>query len=164
MFLLMPYMDEQPTGDRTTFKDLAIALGVVGLAIAGGIGIVFAVRRLNRPNEDDRQLEFPPETEQAVTINASLDAVEHAWVDWCAEGRVKLKHVHAVRFEPAPGARGTEVHLVGRRFTGKLREALRQFKQRLETGEVSTSDGPGLSRPAQPRHADRATPITEVPR
>jgi hypothetical protein len=56
------------------------------------------------------------------------------------------------------------VHLVGGRFTGKLREALRQFKQRLETGEVSTSDGPGLSRPAQPRHANRATTITEVPR
>ena len=72
----MPYIDEQPIEDRTTFSELAIALGVVGLAIAGGIGIVFAVRRLNRPNEDNTQFEVPPETEQAVTINASLEAVE----------------------------------------------------------------------------------------
>ena len=53
------------------------------------------------------------------------------------KANVKLKHEHAVRFEPAPGARGTEVHLVGGRSTGTMREELRQFKQRLETGEIS---------------------------
>jgi hypothetical protein len=161
---LMPNQHEQPAENRTTFRELAIALGVVGLAIAGGIGIVFAVRRLNRTDEDITQFEYPPATEQAVTINASLEAVEAAWVEWCAEGQLKLKHAHAVRFEPAPGARGTQVHLVGGRSAGAMREVLRQFKQRLETGEVSTSDGPGLSRPAQPRDTGRAKAVTEVER
>ena len=161
---LMPNQHEQPAENRTSFRELAIALGVVGLAIAGGIGLVFAVRRLNRTDEDITQYDDPPAPEQAVTINASLEAVEAAWVEWCAEGQLKLTHTHAVRFEPAPGARGTQVHLVGGRSTGTMREVLRQFKQRLETGEISTSDGPGLSRPAQPRDTGRAKTVAEVER
>ena len=57
---------------------------------------------------------------------------------------------YAVRFEPAPGARGTEVRLSGGGSTGTIREELRRFKQHVETGEIPVSDGPGLWRPAQP--------------
>lgn len=100
--------------------------------------------------------------EQAITVKASLDAVETSWVEWCASGFSKLKNNYAVRFEPAPGARGTEVRLSGGGSTGTLREELRRFKQRLETGEIPMSDGPGLSRPARPREAGHTDRFAEV--
>jgi len=71
-----------------------------------------------------------------------------------------------VEFGRAPGARGTEVHVHLERQKGsgrgklarvlnmspdqQVREDLRRFKQLLETGELTLSDGPGLWRPAQP--------------
>jgi len=48
--------------------------------------------------------------------------------------------------------------------SGSVREELRKFKQRLETGEIPISDGPGLSRPAQPRRADEVNKLAEVAR
>ena len=100
--------------------------------------------------------------EQAITIKAPLEAVENGWVAWCASGQAKLKNNYAIRFEPAPGARGTEVHLTGGGSSGTLREELRKFKQRLETGEVPVSDSPGLSRPARPRASTDPKPLAEV--
>lgn len=103
--------------------------------------------------------------EQAVTVKASLDAAETAWVEWCASGHARLEDNYAVRFEPAPGARGTEIYLSGGGSKGTMREELRRFKQRLETGEIPLSDGPGLWRPAQPgRDAQQRDRIAEVPR
>jgi hypothetical protein len=84
-------------------------------------------------------------------------------VDWCI-GHDALGPNYAVRFEPAPAARGTEVHVVSGRSAGSVREELRKFKQRLETGEISISDGPGLSRPAQPRRTDEVKKPAEVAR
>ena len=71
-----------------------------------------------------------------------------------------------VRFRRAPGARGTEVQVeiehparhvsetviraFGMAADQKIREDLRRFKQLLETGDVTLSDGPGMWRPAQP--------------
>ena len=158
----MPIQDEQYARDRTGFRELAVALGAISVAIAGGIGLVFAVRRLNASNEDTTHFTFPLAKEQAATINAPIEAVEAAWVQWCEEGRLKLTNDYAVRFEPAPGARGTEVRLVGGGSRGTIREVLRQFKQRTETGEIPVSDGPGLSRPAQPRSQTRSTTFAEV--
>ncbi len=88
--------------------------------------------------------------EQAITIRAPLEQVESAWVDWCASGNARLKNNYVVRFEPAPAARGTEVHLSGGGRKGVIREELRRFKQLIETGEIPLSDGPSLWRPAQP--------------
>lgn len=102
-------------------------------------------------------------SEQAATIKAPLEVVEAGWIEWCATGHARLKNDYAIRFEPAPGARGTEVHLSGGGSTGTIREELRRFKQRLETGEIPMSDGPGLSRPAQPRDADEVQTVAEVP-
>lgn len=73
-----------------------------------------------------------------------------------------------VRFQTAPGARGTEVRveleyrppagalgrnvawLFGEEPAQQIHEDLRRFKQLLETGEIPLSDGPGLWRPARP--------------
>ncbi len=143
----MPFHNEESAADRFGFRELAIALGVIGVALAGGIGILFAVRRRTQSNGSDTQLALSLAKEQAITIKAPIRAVEAAWVEWCAENRLTLKTDYAVRFEPAPGARGTEVHLVGGGSPGTLREVLHQFKQGIETGEVPMPDGPGPSRP-----------------
>jgi uncharacterized membrane protein len=93
---------------------------------------------------------------------------ENEWIAWRSVEGSDIQHSGAVRFEHAPGARGTEVHVqlqynppagvLGRtvaRLFGEdperqIRDDLRRFKQLLESGEVAISDGPGLWRPAQP--------------
>ena len=137
-----------------------LALAAIGIT-AVGLAVAFAARRRRR-RSDDLLYGFEFSDEQAVTVKASLETVEAAWVEWCASGLTRLKNNYAVRFEPAPGARGTEVHLSGGGSTGTIREELRRFKQRLETGEVPQSDGPGLSRPAQPREAGDRDWVAEV--
>jgi hypothetical protein len=138
---------------------LMVALGVIGVAVAGGIAIIGAARRLN--TREFAELGIDPTDEQAITVKASLETVEAAWMEWCL-GQHTLGTDYAVRFEPAPGARGTEVHIAGGRSAGAVREELRKFKQRLETGEIPISDGPGLSRPAQPRRKDEMKKLAEV--
>ena len=150
----MPIQYEKYDADRTTVWDLVIALGVIGAAVAGGFAILGAARRLRQP--DPAKFGNDPADEQAITLRAPLEIVEAAWVEWCV-GQDTLGHDYAVRFEPAPGARGTEVHVLSDRSAGSVREELRQFKQRIETGEIAISDGPGLSRPAQPRRTTRGT-------
>ena len=120
-----------------------------------------AARRFRQP--DPAEFGDDPVNEQAITVKAPLEIVEAAWVEWCV-GRDTLGENYAVRFEPAPGARGTEVRVLSNRSSGSVREELRKFKQRLETGEIPISDGPGLSRPAQPRRADEVTKLAEVVR
>jgi hypothetical protein len=80
----------------------------------------------------------------------------------------------SVTFKDAPGDRGTEIHvelgsagnpltsLLRRGPLAKVKDELRRFKQRVETGEVSRSDGTPegelaerkfKQRPAQPLEA-----------
>jgi hypothetical protein len=94
----------------------------------------------------------------AVTVRRALDEVA---AEWQVFAGTELRDVTA-RFEPAPGDRGTEIHVEVR--GGPLAEAdvkdqLRRFKQVMETGEVVRSDASpeGQStkrlfkqRPAQP--------------
>jgi uncharacterized membrane protein len=73
----------------------------------------------------------------------------------------------SVRFQPAPGNRGTELivdltyrppagvvgagiaRLLGRDPASQIREDIRRFKQLIETGEIATSAGPaGRRRPS----------------
>jgi uncharacterized membrane protein len=93
---------------------------------------------------------------------------ENEWIAWRSMEMSAIQHSGSVRFEHAPGARGTELHVelqynppagvlgvaVARLFGDdpeqQIRDDLRRFKQLLEAGEVSLSDGPGLWRPAQP--------------
>lgn len=90
--------------------------------------------------------------------------------DWIAWRSTKgdVRNSGSVLFRRAPGARGTEVRVqlqyappggrVGRGIAWlfgespeqQIHEDLHRFKQLLETGEVSVSDGFGLRRPARP--------------
>ena len=148
--------EENVDATRLAFATAAVA-GVAALDVLAAV-------RLSASDVSFEQFGMDPTAEQAVTIKATLEAVESGWLEWCASGYGKLKNDYAIRFEPAPGARGTEVHLSGGGSTGAIREELRRFKQRLETGEIPVSDGPGLSRPARPRNAGEARTIAEVNR
>lgn len=129
-----------------TRRDRTLSFVIATLA---GFGLVYAARRWRRDHSFDG---MPPldTWEQAITVKTTLEAAEAAWVDWCASGRGELKDNYAVRFEPAPGARGTEIYIAGGGSKGATREELRRFKQVVETGDIPLSDGPGLWRPAQP--------------
>ena len=70
-----------------------------------------------------------------------------------------VQNAGSVRFQPAPGERGTEVHvelaydppagalgvavakLLGEEPDLQIREDLRRFKQFMEAGEVATTEG-----------------------
>ena len=158
----MPFQSKQYAEDRMSREGLSRSVPWVAVAIAGGVGIALAARWLRKSSVDVSEFGYQLSDEQAVTVKAPLEIVEQGWIEWCASGHTRLENDYAVRFEPAPGARGTEVHLSGGGASGTIRDELRRFKQRLETGEILNSDGPGLSRPAQPR--DRAQPntLTEV--
>jgi len=114
---------------------------------------------------------------KAVTINASRDDVESAWVA-AEQIRAKVDRAGAsVAIEDAPGNRGVELavdfvedpplgdlgataqKLAGKDLATELADELRLLKQRIETGEVvrsdSTPQGHALmshlkQRPAQP--------------
>ena len=93
---------------------------------------------------------------------------ENELIAWRSMPGSAVQHRGSVRFEHAPGGRGTEVHvdleytvpggelgrgiawLLGREPEQEIHSDLRRFKQLLETGEIPLSDGPGLWRPAQP--------------
>jgi uncharacterized membrane protein len=93
---------------------------------------------------------------------------ENQQITWRSLPGSGIDNRGSVRFAPAPGARGTEVHveisywppagelghaaawLFGRTPRQQLREGLRRIKQLLEIGEIPLSDGPGLARPARP--------------
>jgi hypothetical protein len=155
----MPFQNEKSVADRSSPTQLAIALAAVSIAVVGGIALIFATRR-SRSNATQYGLDVT--NEQATTVGASLEAVESAWVHWCATGNAKLANNYAVRFEPAPGARGTEVHLAGGGSIGSLRKELHRFKQRVETGEIAISDSRDLTRPAQPRDPADVKALAEV--
>jgi len=121
------------------------------LAVLGVTALdVIAAQSLRAKEEHRDPIGFDTSKEQAITVRTPLEAVETAWTEWCASGEAGLKNDYVIRFEVAPGARGTEIHLAGGGSKGAIRQELRRFKQKLETGEISVSDGPGLWRAAQP--------------
>ena len=95
----------------------------------------------------------------AITVNRPRDEVERLWRS--AEHRPAYVDDAgaAVTFKDAPGDRGTEIHvdlegstpggklgevvqkLVGSAPLPKIKDDLRHFKQRVETGSVPRSDG-----------------------
>jgi len=129
-------------------------LSLAAMAMLGVTALdVFAANRAGRRPTPGRSAS----NEQSTTLKVPIEDAEAAWVEWCVSGRSTLKGDHAVRFELAPGARGTEVHLAGNAAKSTLRGELRQFKQLVEAGEITVSDGPGLWRPAQPRREPGST-------
>jgi hypothetical protein len=110
----------------------------------------------------------------AVTVNLPTDEVKRLWE---TPGYVsdRLQET-TVQFKGAPGDRGTEIHadlggegflkrLTGGDLPAKVKDDLRRFKQRAETGEIPRSDGTPegelverkfKQRPAQPLEREKA--------
>jgi uncharacterized membrane protein len=110
-----------------------------------------------------------------------IEDVENERMAWRSLEGSDVRTSGAVRFEPAPGARGTEIRvdlhysvpggglgrglarLFGEEPGQQLRDDLRRVKQTLETGEVVLSDGPAVWRPAQPaRDSEEIRTLTGV--
>jgi uncharacterized membrane protein len=87
----------------------------------------------------------------AITVHRSREDVERLWTTPDV-----LRSTDAqVSFKEAPGDRGTEIHvdlgeesvagtvrnLLGGAPLPKVKDELRRFKQRVETGQVARSDG-----------------------
>jgi hypothetical protein len=94
-----------------------------------------------------------------VTVLGSPAEVRQRWQEDGLRPEYIDKVDAAVAFKPAPGDRGTEIHvdlestapggklgemlakLTGKEPTAKVRDDLRRFKALYETGEVPRSDG-----------------------
>jgi hypothetical protein len=97
-------------------------------------------------------------THAAITVYRSRGEVERLWSRLEYRPRYLVDAGAAVRFLDAPGDRGTEIHveigtpgsdgrlgeivakLVGGAALAKVKDELRRFKQRVETGEIPRSD------------------------
>jgi hypothetical protein len=118
----------------------------------------------------------------AITVGRPQAEVERLWQERRGDDEVFLLlgdvDPGAIRFAPAPGDRGTEIHVdfdastfggaVGEKIQRVLGSApeqnadadLRRFKQVVETGEVVRSDGtPGGSDPKADRAQRPAQPV-----
>ena len=97
-------------------------------------------------------------THAAITVNRPREEVERLWSDPDHRPRYIADLGATVTFAGAPGDRGTEIHveLAGSGFAARLgkpirklvltprlakvKDDLRRFKQRVETGEIPRSD------------------------
>jgi hypothetical protein len=114
---------------------------------------------------------------ESITINAPMERVEERWTNLeslpeslrqCRRTTDGGPERAIVELRHAPGGRGTEVRVemeytprggaigaalakvLGGDPTGQVRQDLKRFKQIVETGEVTLSDGPALWRPGRP--------------
>jgi hypothetical protein len=179
----VPWLWARVAGDAMDLTLLASALrgkprhpGRVMAAAAAVVAItaadVLAAMRMSM--DPDRVAEPGPLLARAtVTVRGSVDEVRARWEREAPE----LPGSPKVRFVPAPGGRGTEIHaeleydprggapaavgamLIGSDPDMQLHDGLRRFKQLLETGIVvrseGTPEGPSArrlikQRPAQP--------------
>jgi uncharacterized membrane protein len=116
----------------------------------------------------------------AITVNRPIDETRRMWDD----ASFRPKHITeagaAVTFREAPGGRGTEVHvdlssgssrgkvgavvdrLRGSAPLAKAKDELRHFKQLVETGVISRSEGAPEGERAQRKFKQRpAQPLEE---
>ena len=113
--------------------------------VAIGFGVAGAALALRQLGGGRRIVREDPSTavSKAFTINRSPDEVAQLWNELDPLGDV----VEHVRFDLAPGGRGTEVRVqfqpawFGRRSPARVQELLRQFKQLAETGEIARTTG-----------------------
>jgi hypothetical protein len=115
-----------------------------------------------------------------ITVNRSPEEVQRLWQD----PRYRSTYIDGldaqVAFKPAPGDRGTEIHLTfsvtppggklgeaAAKLTGalpqaKVKDELRRFKQLAETGEVARSDGTPEGEAAEAKLKQRpAQPLSD---
>ena len=109
----------------------------------------------------------------AITVHRARDEVRRLWESSEHRPDYIEKANAGVTFRDAPGDRGTEIHVDLQRDTSavrklfgprlaKVKDELRRFKARVETGEIARSDGTPegeraerklKQRPAQPLEA-----------
>jgi uncharacterized membrane protein len=95
----------------------------------------------------------------AITVNRPREDVERLWQSPELRPELIAGTKASVTFRAAPGDRGTEIHvdlagampdgrlahlaqeLAGAARLARVKDELRRFKQRVETGEVPRSDG-----------------------
>jgi uncharacterized membrane protein len=94
----------------------------------------------------------------AITVLGPPEEIRGRWREAEADHPASVSDGAAVSFRPAPGGRGTEVHVeltkggggpigevvgkvAGALPMAKVKDELRRFKQLVETGEVPRSDG-----------------------
>jgi uncharacterized membrane protein len=125
---------------------------------------------------DDRRSHWRARGPSGLTLEWDAEITEDTpeWIAWQSLEGATVHSTGSVSFRPAPGRRGTELHvqleytqrgkgasllhkLFGRDAERQLYDDLRRVKQLLETGEISTSRGStSVSRPAQsPTDAER---------
>lgn len=130
-----------------------VAIGnVAGVTVPDVYEAIHLTRKRGEPSSGKK-------IRKAVTINRPRDEVEEAW-NGADELRRKTEDAGAtVRFDEAPGGRGTELaveylddpragelgravrKLSGNDLATQLSDDLRRLKQRIETGQVTRSDG-----------------------
>jgi len=127
---------------------------------------------------DQRRSRWTAKVPAGMSVQWDAEIVQDRdgeWLAWQSLPGSQVDNRGSVLFSAAPGARGTEVRvqmeytppagrmgrivamLFGEEPEQQIREDRRRFKQLMETGEVTLSDGPSMWRPAQP--AKRAEPI-----
>jgi hypothetical protein len=114
----------------------------------------------------------------AITVLRGRDELERLWTNPEYNAAASRELGAAVVFKDAPGDRGTEIHVdlsqaregdggIRARFTAaerraKAKDALRRFKQLVETGEIPRSDGSPEGERAERKVRQRpAQPLAE---
>lgn len=102
------------------------------MRVVGGVLVAYALATaaLTRRSGDGSEEEEAPHAKAAITVAGDPEQVQRTWLDRYAGDGIGL-----VRFVPAPGGRGTEVHVDADSSMESVKEELRRFKQLLETGE-----------------------------
>ncbi len=135
---------------------------------------------------DDRHSRWRAKGPAGTSVSWDAEIVEereNEALSWCSLEGSRVRNRGTVAFGHAPGARGTELRvtmeyappagsigrglawLFGEEPSQQIHEDLHRFKQLLETGEISRSDGPSLRRPARPRGTVAGKPrLAEVRR
>lgn len=123
---------------------------------------IVAARRLDRTGGARQARKDRTERVSKVfTVNRPPEEVAQLWDEIGI-----LEGAENVRFDAAPGGRGTEVRiefhprLFGSLRKGRVQEQLRQFKQLAETGEVArSSDRANVLQPPVPLPGMEPTPV-----
>lgn len=116
----------------------------------------------------------------AVTVLGQPEEVQRRWTEDGLRPEYIDSSDAAVSFTPAPGDRGTEVHvdleksapggklgemvakLTGKEPLAKVKDDLRRFKAQFETGEIPRSDGTPEGEKAERKLKQRpAQPLEE---
>jgi uncharacterized membrane protein len=111
---------------------------------------------------DEKRSHWVAKTVGGATVEWEAEIVEDEpgrHIAWRSNEEAEIQTNGIIRFEPAPGDRGTEVHLtleyslplgtlgaadaamMGAEPSQQARHDLQRFKQYMETGEIATTDG-----------------------